>query len=218
MSEKKKAVVLIGSPRKKGNSIRLSGYFIEQLRTKDGDVEWESEVYRLYAWLISQDRLEQLIQAMQKADLIVLASPLYYDSLPAVATYALEVIRDHWKQRKVEKSQQFMTIINSGFPEASQSEVAVDICRLFAGEVGLEWLGGLALGAGDMPRGSVQASLELAAESVSRGKPIPEEAIDLIARPFAPAFMYLVMGNSGWWFQAREKGAHRKIRDRPYEK
>ncbi len=125
------------------------------------------------------------------------------------------------------REQTFVAICNSGFPEASQSEVALDICREFAWETGMAWGGGLALGggatidgkplykAGGMVR-NVRASLDMAVEDLTAGKPISKEAIDLMARPITPSWLYAIFANIGWVFQGLKNRVARRLGARPY--
>jgi len=62
-----------------------------------------------------------------------------------------------------------VAIANSGFPEAEHSQTALEVCRLFARQVGFDWAGGLAMGGGGMVSG--QPLAELGAEFETRPKP-----------------------------------------------
>jgi hypothetical protein len=61
---------------------------------------------------------------------------------------------------------------------------------------------------------NVIAALDLAAETLAKGQSVPQEAVDLMAQPLAPAWIYRAMGNVGWHIQALQKGTWRQIRAR----
>jgi len=122
-----------------------------------------------------------------------------------------------------------VAIVNSGFPESSQSSIALDICRLFAREAGFEWAGGLALGGGEMlgqkpleeaggVAQGIRTSLETTAAALDEDRPVPQDAIDRMARPAIPRWLYVLAGNWGWKRMARKHDVHRRLTARPYEK
>ena len=122
-----------------------------------------------------------------------------------------------------------MAVMNNGFPEAVHSHTALGIARQFALETGHEWLGGLALGMGGAIDGkplakkgrmvrNLSKALDLSAAALDRGQPVPAEAVDLMARPLMPTWLYTAVGNWGWKRQAKKNGVREKIMVRPYSK
>jgi hypothetical protein len=119
------------------------------------------------------------------------------------------------------------TIVNNGFPEASQNELALAICRRFAQEAGFEWAGGLALAGGgriggqpleklgDRVRNVIDA-FDLAADALAHRRPIPQEAVDAMSKQSVPGWLYRFFGNLGWFQQARKNGILSRLRARPY--
>jgi hypothetical protein len=159
---------------------------------------------------------------------VVLSFPLYVDNLPAAVIKALELIAQQRRTLEQPKTQRFLAISNSGFPEARQNETALAICRRFAQETGFTWAGGLALGggpsidgkplhqAGGMVR-NVTKALDLAADALADGQAVPQEAISLMAKPLIPAWAYRLMGGLGWRQQAKRFGAQKRLSERPYQ-
>ena len=119
-----------------------------------------------------------------------------------------------------------LAILNSGFPEAHQNVTALAICRQFAIETWFEWTGGLALGggaaingrslrdAGDMAR-QARESLELTAAALAAGERVPQQAVDLMAKPLMPAGLYTHTATLGWRRQAHRLGSD--LEARPFE-
>ena len=62
----------------------------------------------------------------------------------------------------------------------------------------------------------LKKALDLAAEALAQGQPIPQEAQKLLAKPFIPGWMYRWMGIFGWRQQAKQYGMERSLRRQPY--
>jgi hypothetical protein len=157
----------------------------------------------------------KLAAALTTADIFVLATPLYVDSLPYLVIRALEHVARTASTRR--PPCRFAALVNCGFPEAVQCQTALDISRAFARRAGFEWAGGLALGEGGAIDGRpleelgglgrhVRAALDCAAAALAEGRPIPSTASEQLARRLMPARVYTFMGNLGWkWRAARNR-------------
>ena len=112
--------------------------------------------------------------------------------------------------------------------ENTQRAYALAICATFARQAGFEWAGSLALGGGGMVNGVplaegggkktmlIRKSLDLAAEALAQGQPVPQAAQDRMAKPIMPAWAYRLMGNTGWLFGAKSYGRLRLLWRKPY--
>lgn len=220
----RRAVLLVGSPRtKKSTSASLGGYLMEQLSARGV----EAETVQVYTAFNSAERTRLALEKLDQADLVVLAFPLYVDSLPAPVIAALEKIAAHRAAAKV--GQRFAAIANCGFPEAHHNDTALAVCAQFARQAGMTWLGSLALGGGEglvhgVPLNEMDGraiplkqALDLAAESLADGQPIPQSARDRLARPFIPAWLYRMAGGFGWKRWARELGTEKSLKAQPYK-
>ena len=219
----KHATLLIGSPRmKKSTSSSLGHYLFEKL----SEHGIETQTTYLYTTLNSRERMKALLETLDNTDLIVLASPLYVDSLPAPVTLALERISKH--RQNNQKHIRFAAISNCGFPEAKHNNTALAIASEFSHQNRLEWMGGLALGAGEgIVHGSslneldgraipIKKSLELAADALADGEAIPQSAIDLLAKPIIPNWAYVLFGQLGWRSGAKQYGMQYQLKRQPY--
>ena len=45
---------------------------------------------------------------------------------------------------------------------------------------------------------NVVRALDLAADTMAEGRPVPAEAVALMAKPMMPAWVYTLAGNWGW--------------------
>lgn len=226
MKASKTALLLIGSAKLAGESTSeaLGSYLLQRLQAR-GVACVAMHVARA---LRTEARAQELLQAIDRADLFILAFPLYVDSLPYLVTDALERIAAHRAAQAVERRPLFLAIANCGFPEAAHNATALAICRQFADAAGFAWAGGLALGeggaiagrplaqAGGMAR-NVVAALDLAAAALAAGQSVPAAAAALMARPFIPARAYMLMGDIGWLAQARQHRVLRRLGARPFD-
>jgi multimeric flavodoxin WrbA len=196
----KRALLITGSPKAKpSTSAALGNYLTQRLEKRC----WQVETLKLHPRLQEHEKHAQLLEAIDRTDLIILAFPLYNDSPPYLVTYALQLIAA-WRLTPVRtKPQHMMVIVNNGFPEPHHNLPAVAVCRRFAEECRLHWAGGLIVGGGEALSGGrslpeikrvlppvrhVMRALDLAAANLSEGKPLPSEATRLISRnPIYPA-------------------------------
>ena len=221
----KKALLLVGSPKgPRSTSESLGTFLLGHLHEKGFETE------KIYAYpALKQERVdENLFSAVDHSDILILAFPLYVDSLPSPVIRALEIIAENRRGMEKPKRQKFLAICNCGFPEAHQTDTALAICRRFALETGMEWAGGLGLGMGAAIDGkplekmgfmtrNVRKSLALTAAALASDNPVPQEAVNLMAKRLMPLWMYLWFGNLGWRRQARKNRALDKINARPYQ-
>jgi hypothetical protein len=176
----------------------------------------------------TEARLQELLQAVDRSDLVILAFPLYVDSLPYLVTQALERIAAHRQAKPALKPASFLAIANCGFPEPQHCNPALAICEQFAQVTGLRWAGGLALGAGGAISGrslaglggmvqNAVAALDLTAAALAAGEPAPEEAVARMANPMMPAQAYILLGDLGWLVEARRNHVLTRLVARPYK-
>ena len=217
------SLLLIGSPRRRSTSESLGGYLLERLAEKG----FETERLHLHRILKSKAVRDELLTATDRADLVILASPLYVDCLPYPVIEALETLAAHRQERQPRQGQRLLALLNCGFPEVEHNATALDICHQFAREAGFEWAGGLALGGGGAingrPLAQVQGlarhairALELAAEALAQGQPVPPEAVALMAKPLVPTWLYVRAAHLNWKRAARKYGVQKQLEARPY--
>lgn len=226
MNNKPSVLIMIGSAKQPHSNSEMLGEFISARLREKG---CETETVFLAKCLESEETRERFLEKTVPADVIVLAAPLFVDSLPALVTETMERIANHRKTAGQLKATHFAAIINCGFPESSHNETALGICRLFAREARFNWLGGLSLGGGEilnaqplnqnagMLRPIVKA-LELAAHAIADKKPIPDEALRLMAKPVIPRWMYNAAGNRSWKKRAKNFNAQNHLTDQPFRK
>ena len=222
--EMRHALLLIGSPKiHKSTSNSLGTYLFEQL----GAQSIQTETIYLHTVLRTSEKVQALLDAVDAVDLVMLAFPLYVDTLPAPVIKALERITAHRKGNDRTHRQLFAAIANCGFPEAFQCNTALANCERFAGQAGFTWAGGMALGAGHMLDGvplaegggmtmMMRQNLEQAAKALAQGEAIPHSARDGLAKPVIPHWLYRLSGWWRWHQKAKANSAKKLLKRQPY--
>ena len=220
----RRAVLLVGSPRMgKSSSSALGGYLFNRLE----NFGIETERFLLYQMLDDPRKQALMLDAIDRADLTVLAFPLYIDSIPAPVISVMQTIAGH--RQSMPTSGRFAAISNCGFIEASQNENALAACARFARSSGFDWAGSIAIGGGEglvqrtplEKRGGplipVKRALDLVASALAAGDAVPEDARKQLSKPFIPAWLYRIAGSMGWKKQARQNGTEKRLNDKPYQ-
>jgi hypothetical protein len=218
----RRALMLVGSPRG-GTSVSaaLAAHFADLLAKRGMVVATESIRHHGHG----DSGLGGLCSAVREADLVALATPLYVDSLPGPVTKALEAMARDGARTACRP--RLLAMVNSGFPESVHCDTALAICRRFAEEAGLDWIGGLGIGGGGMLAGkplaeqggrarNVTRALELAANALAVGRVLPEEARQLVGRLPIPASLYRFFAGWGFRREAEKHGARARLGERPY--
>ncbi len=151
-----------------------------------------------------QGKNDDLLGAFRSSSRVVFISPLYHDQMTFTATSVLESLA---ARRSVFAAPlDFAAIVHSGYPEPVHTRTALAVCRKFTSEMGWRWAGGLTTGAtspiggrpleqaGGLAR-NLRRALDVAAEALAAGRPIPREAARIAAKPSLPPFLFVRAGN-----------------------
>ena len=222
MSAASHVTLLIGSPRGgRSTSAQLGGFLVARLQKRG----WTADTATARTAIANVTAWTEFERAVAAADLVIVATPLYVDSLPAPLIETFERLYASRRNSAPPKQQRLVAIMNCGFPEASQNATALAICRCFARRAGFRWDGGLALGMGGMLSGqpiaehgrthAVAAALRRAAESLAGSESISETAIRALAKPAMPVWLYRLIAEVSFRITAWRHGV-RHLDARPY--
>jgi hypothetical protein len=201
-----------GSPRRGAASSRVA---LDSIKKRLG----ESHEYRMVETMTSGAAAPEDLDV----DFIVLAFPLYIDSLHSrLLSWLLsyEALRRRARAaggpaRRIG----MIAIANCGFYEGVQNESALDIVANFCARSGIEWKGGLGIGSGamlsevkDAPddmfiKRPVSRALDAMAERVGDGTAPTANVYASFAFPWS---LYKAMGHMGWRRLAKANGVSRK--------
>lgn len=209
-----KILMIVGSPKKGHSTSEKIGDYVCRRLT------YNHEIDMISISLILQDKDvgKKLVNMAKSANLLLFTFPLYVDSLPAPLTKACEILSG-----SIEGSgKKVVSICNSGFPEPIHNNMALDILKNFTRKTGLVWVGGVSVGCGaalasrkpmrlEEHGGMVnrlQKTLDLLSEIIDKGLSC-QQYLETVAQPL-PAWLYCMMGNSGWNSTAKRRGLTRK--------
>jgi hypothetical protein len=236
MTSSKRVLLLVGSPRGKRSTSTVVGTYLVNLLMKQGlgslASQWIGPVLR------SQEKIKQMLEAVDAADIIVLAAPLYDDCQPYIAIKAMELISAHQKNLAktpdAESSKLFSVIVNCAFPEEHHPKTVIRIYRKFAGDMGFGWGGSLAIRAGEALQGRkgktlddvgsmakrVKQALALMADSLSKGLPSVDQTLCVIPEsflrgPFSFLGSFFIWQNNRLWATLAKKRG-RDVNARPF--
>ena len=217
-------LLLIGSPKPGASAARSFGEAVIGRLAARGA---QARTARVTPAFRSPDAMERLMTDIEWADLVLLSSPVYVDTLPAPVMRLLET----WGRRAGvhgpadSHSVRLAALVQCGFPEAQHCALAIDVCEEFCRESGVGWAGALAFGCGGAlsgrtpersPLAKAVPALDEAADALASGRAIPEEARRVVGRQFAPTWAYTLFGGLIWWWIARKRGGREPLRLRRY--
>lgn len=213
-----RTLVLVGSPRgKKSTSTSLGSYLTAQLEKKGQ----ETEILWINRQVTSENRIAEMLDAVDRADILILTAPLYDDCQPSIVIEAMEAIA---AQEKDWGFKRFFPIINCGLPETEHiTAVSISIYHKFAMTVGFKWAGSLAIGGGEMLQGvsgktledlgrmakRVRETLTNIAHALAADNSFPDKSMRIIPDFFYwPFFKKLItrLNNWGWRSRAKKNG------------
>ena len=128
------------SPRKKGTSAMLLNMLKDNLESK-GDRVY---IVNLYSHL---KYMQEICDAVNDADTIVISGPCYVNSYPADTTKLLEELA---ARPEILHGQNLYGIIQGGMPYAHTHISGLNMLKVFAKKVGIPYQGGFIIGLGAM--------------------------------------------------------------------
>jgi multimeric flavodoxin WrbA len=134
-----KLTVFNGSPRgKNGNTQQFLNHFVDGLRSVD---ENECEIVHLNR-VKNQD---DFVKAFQASEAVIIAFPLYCDSMPAMVKTFIESLAPLCSKSD---NPNVGFIVQSGFPEAHQSRFIEKYLQKLASRLGSNYIGTIVKGGG----------------------------------------------------------------------
>jgi hypothetical protein len=218
-----KALLLIGSPRGMASTSHSLGDHLLSLLEQRG---LATKKLLLYPALADENKMAELLSAVDACSLLVAAFPLYVDHLPAPVIDLLQRIAERRQGRQTAAQQGLAAIVNCGFPETAHCRPAQEIVRIFSIQAKFRFLGCLALGmggaignrplakVGGLVRHQVKA-LDAAAAALAAGEEIPAPVIGLMGKAMMPRWFYSLAADWGWKRSARKFKVSQRLHDKP---
>lgn len=206
-----KISLINGSPKAKDSA---SGLILKELKDL---LPEETDVVNLH-FRKKQIRADEL-ELLCDCDVMVFAFPLYVDSLPSQLLSCLVQLEKHIKDTGFSRPCFVYAFVNCGFYEGHQNMLALDMMKCWCDKTGLNWGGGLGIGAGGMmpvigsmadgkgPKKNFSSALNILADRMIH----QETGENICFSPNFPRFLYKMAGEMGWRKAAKSNGL--KTRD-----
>ncbi len=214
--------VFNGSPRAKGSNTRrimehfLDGYQLQEGNSRDG------------YYLTSQRDFAGSVDAFCRADVVILAFPLYTDCMPAVVKEFIEALA---ALRNRSGNPPLGFIVHSGFPESFHSHAVRKYLEKLCRRLGSEYIGCAIAGGSEATRSQPEGMnsrffrrFHRLGETFGRTGKFDRRVMEQMARPvrFSPvgrltARLWCKMGDMFYWEKMlKENRAFEHRHDMPY--
>ena len=209
-----KIAAVNGSPKLKGS---LSGKIIEHMEKILGE---HINVYHA-AKLVRNETTSGSLRDLLSANALLIVFPLYVDSLPAPL---IEFLTRLEKAKDSPTPLRVFAIVNCGFFEPKQIELAIEMIKHFTDCAGLQWGYGLGIGGGPLmagfgnnwssgPVSRINNALCDMAGAIRENR----SGQDVFTVAKFPRIIYKTMVDMSWSLQARKSGMRAaSLRARPY--
>ncbi|MCH4890000.1 hypothetical protein EZV73_20645 [Acidaminobacter sp. JC074] len=125
--------ILIASPRLKNST----SYYLSSLLNLEAEYTYVKDM---------------TFDTFSSGDTLIIACPVYVDSLPANLLVYLENLSDYLKDHPI--SLKLYALVTCGFPEGHQTQVSLSTIDLFCKKNQIDYMGGLGVGSGEFMRNS----------------------------------------------------------------
>ena len=189
-----KILILNGSPRApRSNSKEYARLVAQQcsMETEYGDITKKNHL--------------ELCQKLEGFTDLLFVFPLYADGIPVTLLNFLKTLEKNPPQKKPTLS----VLINCGFLEPEQNDVAVEMVRLFAKQTGYPFGSALEIGSGEAIlstpfRFLVESKLKKLAKAIAQGKPCSMK----VTMPL-PKRLFLKASSAYWEEYGKKNGITR---------
>lgn len=215
MARIKNVIALTGSTR---GLKTTSESMVNYVATLLDDTGLNLKKYRAFQIFQDEDKVQKLLNSLEESDLLLICTPVYVHSLPYPLLNLLEQLSEKtsvgfWRDKKM------LAIIHSGYPKDIQRKASLAICKNFADQMSIEWLGGLGFGGSPIIDGRplaevgrftkwMRRSLDEMSKSIITGNIISDEAKDYAKRHFPgiPLWILKIMLNQRAKSTAKKNG------------
>ena len=203
-----KLTMINGSPKHKDSA---SGAILSMLREDLGQEVTE------YSWNKMQAE-ESQIQEVVESDAIVIAFPLYIDSIPSHLLRCLIQVEEYTKLHHSQKETSVYVIVNNGFFQGKQNIPAIEVMEHWARRCGFLFGQAIGIGGGGMitsiksiPAGhGPKKNITLALNELGRNIMERKSGSIRVIEPNYPALAYKWQAEHGWRMLAKKNGLKRR--------
>ncbi|MGG7077853.1 hypothetical protein [Clostridium sardiniense] len=220
----KKIVFINGSPKGKKSG---SEYFLERIESKLNISDDNIKLSKINIKDRSSKR--DSFKLIKDSDIVVIAFPLYVDTLPSTVIEYLEEFEDwiNMNGYKVNKINLY-GVVNCGFYEGEQTKIAIRVLKNYCNSLGIKWCGGIGIGAGEFFSGSqnipwqakikedARLALDNMKDCIIKGQAMQT---DIFVTAKLNKRIFLLGGSYGWIYQGIKNGVSiRSLWNKPHIK
>lgn len=198
-----KIALINGSPKAEGSA---SGILLEDLKRH---FSGETEVLEMD--MRKNSVPEDLIKELEDAGVWVFAAPLYVDGIPShVLSCLVQLEKVPWQSRE----RLIYGIVNCGFYEGIQAELALAVLRNWCAKAGFSWGGGIGVGGGGGlammpepkpgkgPKAPIHKALDALADQILKGGTKENVYVSVAF----PRVLYKLAAQMGWRQMIKSNG------------
>lgn len=239
----KNITILICSPRGENSaSLSLATSMSELFQEEKCEIKH----YQIYKTLKDEKQSQEMIDSIDRSDILLLSSPLYVDCAPYMTIKLLELISKNIQTGKIKEKERLLFAIScAGYLEYYHNNIVLRIYEQFAKNNHFIWAGGIPIGAaGTYVQYPISKLLEMvnelpeedwrreyygkpaiildevmrtAVKNLVSGKIVPQRELEKTHFVSMPLEAYAEGGNKNWIGWAEQLGTVDKLRDKPYE-
>lgn len=204
-----KIAIINGSPKVKDSNTQ---YLLGEIKNI---IENNNEVleFNIKKNSLSQDQLENIYTC----DVLIFGFPLYVDSIPSHMLSCLSDIEDYFKPKRL-KDFKVYTIVNCGFYEGNQNQLAIEIMKNWCQKARLDWGQGIGCGGGEMirsiksvplghgPKKDLGKAINTLCKNILEG----DSGESIFVSPNFPKILFRICANTFWKVRAKENGIKKR--------
>ncbi len=220
----KNIVFINGSPKVKKSG---SEYFLERIESQLNLSNNNIKILKIN--IKDRSNKKESFKLIKDSDVIVIASPLYVDTLPSTVIEYLEEFHDWVNMNGYEVNKiNLYGVLNCGFYEGEQTKIAIRVLKNYCNSLGIKWYGGVGIGAGEFFSGSpnipwqakIKEDARLALDSI-KDSILKKEYIkkDMFVTAKLNKRIFLLAGSYGWIYQGiKNRVGIRSLWNKPHIK
>lgn len=211
-----KITMINGSPKAKNSaSETLLSMLKKECGQEAGEIVWNKSQ-------VQEGELSEVLES----DVLVIAFPLYIDSVPSHLLRCLmqaeEYVRLHGKRENTREKIRVYVLLNNGFFQGKQNIPAIEVMKHWADRCGFVFGQAVGVGGGGMisfikavpdghgPKKNLTCALREMAGNIAQGK----SGETLVFELNYPALAYKWQAEYGWRMSAKKNGLKRKDLDK----
>ena len=209
-----KIALINGSPKKIDSASGVLLKMVEENLNESGS----DNIFKCHIY--SECNKEETLEKLAECDTLLIAYPLYIDTLPSHVLRFMKTFEDYLKTQNNQKERRVFAISNCGYYEARHNKVGISVVENWTSHIGALFAGAVAVGGGGMipsvyksagnngPLKTISASMKKLADKINDETNKEGEIQEV--HPAFPFFLYKKVSHNLWNKMAKENGLTKK--------